>query len=337
MYLRSEFKFKVMDKCEVYGDAMLWVALIIRYLYMYMYMLNCTCILKNLIFLISGTHDSAGSSISIQNDISPDTSEEVKAAISFMGDCGKEIIYRWSVTQNLTITQQLNHGIRYFDLRVALHKKKGTFNYVHGLYGAEVKPILEEVNTFLDAHSQEVVILDFNHFYDMEESDHHKLLGIITDVFGAKLCPLLNMESVTLEMLWENQLQVLVFYQNDAVKENLQFWPANAIRSPWANTTNISDLMSFMDKHYKEGRVADIFYVWQGVLTPGTNTVLMHLCSSLKDCLCNKVPPLFVPWLKDKHIGKNGISICIMDFAESLEFIQTVISLNKWAMVFLWK
>ena len=34
----------------------------------------------------------------------------------------KDLIYRWSVTQNLNVTQQLQLGIRYFDMRVAFTK-----------------------------------------------------------------------------------------------------------------------------------------------------------------------------------------------------------------------
>ncbi|KAK3103987.1 hypothetical protein FSP39_023435 [Pinctada imbricata] len=278
---------------------------------------------------IPGSHDSASYSLNAKNDIAPDTSPEIQALISVMGDCGKEIIYRWSLCQNITITQQLNHGIRYLDLRVCSHKKKKTLNFIHGLYGDEVKPVLNDINQFLDKHRKEIVLLDFNHFYCMDQSDHTELMDMIQDVFGSKLCPLLDMESATLESLWENQLQVIVFYQNDAAKDNHFFWPATSIRSPWANTSQLSNLMSFLESNYKEGHPDDIFYVWQGVLTPTTETVVMHFCSSLKDCLCNKVDPIFVSWLKDKRRGKNGITICNMDYVETPDYIPTILSLNK--------
>ena len=31
----------------------------------------------------------------------------------------REMVYRWSKTQDLTVAEQLNHGIRYLDLRIA--------------------------------------------------------------------------------------------------------------------------------------------------------------------------------------------------------------------------
>lgn len=243
------------------------------------------------------------------------------------GEMGKSVMKQWSVTQNLTFKEQLEHGIRYFDLRVASKKHQDDLRYLHSLYGPSVKDSLQEIQTFLDSHPKEVVILDFNHFYEMNEKHHENLIELVTDKFESKMCPHLDMDSVTLSMMWESGLQVIVFYQNNFIRDNMMFWPASSIKAPWANTADIHDLMTFLDSRFKSGRPLDEFHVTQGVITPGTGMIMSHLNSSLQ-AMTEKVAPRIVVWLKDKKIGSQGINICMIDFVEKADFISNVISLN---------
>ena len=97
------------------------------------------------------------------------------------------VIYNWSVTQHLTAEQQLDAGIRYFDLRVSRHKASGNLLFSHGLYGADVISCLEAIKKFLDEHKKEVVILDFNHLYEMEFVHHISFITNIKNIFGNKI------------------------------------------------------------------------------------------------------------------------------------------------------
>jgi hypothetical protein len=38
---------------------------------------------------------------------------------------GKELVYRWSVTQAQTIREQLQSGIRYLDIRISYNDSQG--------------------------------------------------------------------------------------------------------------------------------------------------------------------------------------------------------------------
>lgn len=82
-----------------------------------------------------------------------------------------------------------NSGIsnfRYFDLRIAT---KGSELYsCHALYGMNIIDALQIINRMLDTHSTEVVILDFQHFYNLAYSDHSYLISQIYFIFGHKLC-----------------------------------------------------------------------------------------------------------------------------------------------------
>ena len=137
------------------------------------------------------------------------------------------------------------------------------------------------------------------------------------------------MESVTLETLWESNLQVIVFYHSEFATENHQFWPGNYIPSPWPNVCNISKMLQFLSTNYARGRPQGTFYVTQGILTADTGFLIKHFMSSLRNMLCGKVVKPFVDWLQAKKAGANGINICIMDFIEDNDYITTVIALNN--------
>lgn len=262
------------------------------------------------------------------SQVAPDQPREIQAVVHMFGAPGRDVIHRWSVTQTLTVEQQLNSGIRYFDIRISRHTGSGKVCFIHGLHGADVIPCLEDMKKFLSNHPKEIVILDFNHLYEMEAGHHASLLQAITEIFGNKICPFLNMECLSLEMLWESELQVIILYHNEAVSENPFFWSGSFIKSPYTNSTDISHLLSFLDKHKKENDDSERFFCWQGILTPCAQTIISHFSGSLKDVLASKLAPFFVTWVKNgKSINcKHGIFI--MDFVEMADFISCVIDLN---------
>ena len=237
-------------------------------------------------------------------------------------------MYNWSKAQSLDYSQQLEAGVRYLDLRVSVMAGIEDLYLVHGLYSQKVKDMAEAVNQFLQKHPKEVVLLDFNHFYGLTDQHHRACLQMLMDVFGQKLCPYLDVDSLTLSMLWENNLQVVAFYQDSVAMENLMFWPSTSITSPWANTPKTKNLLKFLDQNYEKKRDMSQFYVSQGVLTPDAVTVTTHLFSTLKALCSDKCGLPFVHWLQGKKSGPNGINICIIDFAHLFDYIPVVLKLN---------
>ena len=241
----------------------------------------------------------------------------------------KDIVYRWSTTQTLSITKQLLSGIRYFDLRITKKPKSEDTFFLHGLYGEKVETELVAIRSFLKDHPKEVVLLDCNHFYCMNEFDHKQCLSMFLEILGDVMCPYLDMNSVTLETMWKNKLQVLVFYHCDIIREYLQFWPGSSMPSPWANTDNATKLIRFLDHNYSTGRDKDTFYVSQGILTPDDTYVVRNMTKSLRECLSAPFAPHFAEWVKTKRAGQQYLNICLFDFVEMAHCIPTVIALNK--------
>lgn len=215
------------------------------------------------------------------------------------GNAAKNIVFNWSVTQGLGFKQQLCAGIRYLDLRVAEEKdiEPNDLYFTHGLLGGKIQPGLQEIASFLEEHKQEVVILDFNHFYKMNKTTHEQLYQLIVQTFGSKLCPFISpsewQDKLTLSNLWQNNKQVIAFYQSDSAKEHGELWPQLAIRSPWPNTCDLSKMISYLEENYRTRHQmpspTNMFYVCQGVLTPDFPYMVSHFMGNLKTDLAEKV------------------------------------------------
>jgi hypothetical protein len=204
------------------------------------------------------------------------------------------------------------------------------YHFSHGLYGNSIRHHLAEISDFISTHAAEVVLIDFNHFYDMHADDHTTLLDIIQEVFINKLCPRMSIGDVTLNRLISASHQVVVFYHHDAVTSFPLLWPGHMIPSPWPNVTSSRELIQKLDDNYGKGKPRDMFHVTQGILTPSTGHVVAHSARSLKTTLCSRAASAFVDWLRTKSPGDaTGVNVCLMDFVEMSDFIPTVINLNK--------
>ena len=150
---------------------------------------------------------------------------------------------------------------------------------------------------------------------------------MLQDTFDSKISPYVHdIHDVTLNTLWGKQ-QVLIFYHHEETTGD--FWPGNAIPSPWANTTDPENLLKFLEEKYKENRDMKLFHVTQGILTPNAELILEHLFSSLKRQCAEKCNPKFVKWLEEKGAGSGGINVCIMDYVEMCNYVPIILQLNQ--------
>lgn len=278
---------------------------------------------------IPGSHDSFSFWVDEKSPVGPDQAMSIKrlARISLV----KKLMKKWSVTQSLTFKEQLESGIRYFDLRVS--SKPGEpgheVYFIHGLFGIKVWDGLMEMNTFLVHHRKEVVFLDFNHFYAMNYEHHAHLISMLQEIFGAKLCEIACVENVTLAYAWERNYQVLIFYHHSLSHEYTFLWPGNTMPAPWANTTNVCKLIQFLESTLEERSKHGAFHVSQAILTPRVKTILRGLKAGLKNTLVHRNLPVILNWVKDQKPGVKGINIITSDFVELTDFAETVIGLNR--------
>ncbi|XP_688423.2 PI-PLC X domain-containing protein 2 isoform X1 [Danio rerio] len=279
---------------------------------------------------VPGSHDSFSFWVDEQAPVGPDQKAYVKHLAAIFRFLAKKVMKKWSMTQNLTFREQLEGGIRYFDLRVSSKPGEAGHEiyFIHGLFGHKVRDGLNDINNFLNIHKKEVVFLDFNHHYAMGEEHHRYLIKMLQDVFGHKLCRIDVVEEITLNYLWENRYQVLVFYHHPSAEGCPVMWPGSKIPAPWANTTDTTKLIQFLETTLGERAKYGSFHVSQAILTPRVKTIARGLVQGLRNYLVERNLPTIMTWVEAQKPGKDGVNIITSDFVELVDFANTVIKLN---------
>ncbi|XP_067848360.1 PI-PLC X domain-containing protein 2 [Heptranchias perlo] len=279
---------------------------------------------------VPGSHDSFSFWIDEKSPVGPDQPVVVRHLAGIFRSLWKRMMKKWSVTQSLTFGEQLEAGIRYFDLRVSTKPgEEDELYFIHGLFGSKVSDGLMEINNFLTAHSKEVIFLDFNHYYAMQDSNHAYLIRMLKETFGSKLCRAKLVEEITLQYLWEHKYQVLVFYHHPMAHDFPFLWSGHKMPAPWANTTDAQKLVQFLETTLSERAMRGTFHVSQAILTPQAKTVIRGLIVGLRDSLVARNLPIIMNWVKCQKPGVNGVNIITSDFVELVDFATTVIELNN--------
>ncbi len=132
---------------------------------------------------IPGSHDSGTSSIGGPNEPNTWLSPDHPAALTFVL---KATVINYAVAQGTNMKTQLEHGVRYLDFRVSpLGDSNTSFRCVHSIYGDDVESSLRDIRDFLRDHPKEIVVLDFQHFFNMNSKARwSNLVGLITRYLG---------------------------------------------------------------------------------------------------------------------------------------------------------
>lgn len=176
-------------------------------------------------------------------------------------------VRRWAKTQRATTLEQLDMGIRYFDLRVGEEDNK--LYYTHGLFAMEVFEPLYEIKLFLLKHPQEVIIIDFQHFYQLQVWNHMQLHNQLLQVFEGMLFSSNdgNLQDFTLNRCISLGRQILIIYRRCPIQLPAEFWPSNMFPNPWPNVASCKKLTEYLTNSLDTRRSWQ-GYVSQCVITP---------------------------------------------------------------------
>lgn len=210
------------------------------------------------------------------------------------------IVRRWAITQHLNAAEQLEAGVRYFDLRFSIKRSAGQkqFYFVHGLFAEAVQIPFMEILHFLKQHPREFIIFDCQHFYEFDYEDYRNLCDEIQMVFGNRIYGRLDgsLELLSLEMAERMKKQVgialgidivllslffsflfvqlLVIFRNDTYIPD-DFWPSHYWPTPWPDQYRVKNLETFLEDSL-HARSYDSGYVTQCVLTPPTHFIVLR-------------------------------------------------------------
>lgn len=274
---------------------------------------------------LPGSHDSGTATITANSAFAPDS--------SWWHQFAPGTVANWARSQSRTIAQQLADGIRYFDLRVAPAAAGGGFVLVHAMEGERVDAALAAVAAFLRANPFEIVILDFNHFFNMTAELHNQLVGLITGTLGvATIAPPARRPTVTPRDLWAGTERVIVAYADDATVDRFptvlwrrQEGATSTIAAPFPDTNDIDTLHTFLTDRLAVRRM-DRFFVLQGILTPGVQQIASW--TSLEQWATDVTNPAVRGWAVNEWAARQP-NIIMVDFYERNDIAGTVIDMNR--------
>ena len=94
---------------------------------------------------IPGSHNSGAYWIDENGPLASNQPDLVRTLVENW-EPARAIIKKYSITQTLDVLEQLNHGVRHLDIRVAVFN--GSFHVYHGFYGKTLHFVLQQVKQF---------------------------------------------------------------------------------------------------------------------------------------------------------------------------------------------
>ncbi|XP_001365450.1 PI-PLC X domain-containing protein 1 [Monodelphis domestica] len=278
---------------------------------------------------IPGSHDAMTYCLNKKSPISQNQSKLLQMLNKVIPCITRPIILKWSTTQAMNITEQLDAGIRYFDLRIAhmIDGSEKNLHFVHLIYTtALVEDTLTDISEWLQNHPKEVVILACRNFEGMTDELHQYLVTCIKNIFGKMLCP--RGEMLTMNQLWRHGYRVIVSYEDEiSVQRHEELWPG--ISYWWGNKVKANDLICYLESMKESGRPDELFVA--GInLTENFQYILAHPSESLKKMTFLNLPCLYA-WVRKQCPGPGTkcTNIIAGDFIGADSFVSDVIALNQ--------
>lgn len=293
--------------------------------------LNGDMLLRNV--AIPGTHDSGTYGITPFSPIGEDLPSYVPVIQGLVGPLGlaaNPVIALWSIAQGQTFYQQLVGGIRYFDLR--LQYANGAFNFVHGLVGAPLSDLTTMVTQFLaqPGFGNEIIILDFQHVFNISGSAVTDLMTTLTDSFSTLMIPSSMGTGASLSDIWNTSGRLVVLYPDDTVVANYDFlWSrTTSIEDVWPDDQTLTDL--YNDLNAQLPYTGSELFVLQGVITPNASLITSGILGSGPGsllALAQQTNPNLNSWISSNWASQT-LNIVISDWYGLTNFAATVIANN---------
>lgn len=162
--------------------------------------------------LLPGTHDSASYGAAAENGLSPHSGDLLVGLWDLPGaeepGGSRERVVGWARTQDRTLREQLDDGIRYLDVRVTV--RDGELLTWHSVYSVPLSTALDDVVAFSVAHPRELVVVQFG--LDLQAQDYPDFGDALTRprADGVSFCDRLIDEdaaaaTLSLDTLWTSE------------------------------------------------------------------------------------------------------------------------------------
>jgi streptogramin lyase len=222
---------------------------------------------------------------------------DIFGVLDFVRAAASDITSWWARTQRASFPTQLEDGIRYFDLRV--QQVGGSYYCVHSLLGANLEDLFTGIQDLYGnpASSHEILFLDFQHTFDMDNASFVALLKTVLRDRNGNSLMIPRGADLTLNSIWATDQRIVVFFDDDAtVAAHPELWYSSSSRtspqifSPWPNTNDPQVLFDFLsqplDIYVDAARKSGTFVVLQSLSTEGFVNVASSIEAHVDNALC---------------------------------------------------
>lgn len=290
--------------------------------------------LKNL--TLPGTHDS-GTYFLTDTPMPGDKSEfwTVLYELADLLDKDVGLVAKdWAQSQDQDFYQQMQGGIRYFDLRAGWQSLTQTWVTFHFVEGYPVQYLLGNISQYLKDYPSEIVVVEMSHFDGFPtENAIESLKQMVLNTLGPFLQPVDLNFSFTVNQMITTGKRALVTMASGF--DNTIIWPPSTFYGSYADSPDIKKMIDYNNKTVELFMSQD----WPGqlfqiswTLTPDTNTVLdtvipwkPHTLIQLAD-YGNIALPSFYTEMK-KYGWRMG-NILLIDHYEKSNILQVVWGFN---------
>ena len=290
--------------------------------------------LKNI--TLPGTHDSGTyylTDVPMPGDQSRIEEALFKLAEKLNEDVAK-VTKKWAQSQDKTFYQQMQGGIRYFDLRSGWNRTTKQWVTFHFLEGTNVRFLLQNITQYLIDFPKEIVVVEMSHFEGYPtKADVTQLVNMVQDILGPFLYPADYSLNFTINQMISSGKRAIVTMESGF--DNKTLWYGNAIYNTYADTADLTQMIAYNNKTvqaYMNGSHPDQYFKISWTLTPDEKVILDSLepwrtqsLIALADT-ANKALPSFY-----NAISKNGWrmgNILIIDHFEKSSIMTVVWAMN---------
>ena len=200
-----------------------------------------------------GAHDAFTSRMSIFSSVDELSAESIQTG--FTGFLIKGFSYRQSKTQVSDVTELLDKGVRYFDIRLTYNKDKSMWMTSHTYFSTPFIDILNDISDFLGNHPGEFLVLDIQHvngvdYFDLSTFNEIKTLFDESGVLDYAYSEDSNaIKDITYSEITSNGTKAGVVILSKYEETDPLFYSyQSGIRSAWANTDDQASLYTFINQ-----------------------------------------------------------------------------------------
>ncbi len=248
----------------------------------------------------------------------------------------KNVIEKWTLTQEYTVYNQLLLGIRNLDLRLACIDD--IFYLAHTYICDKFDTVLGDIVRFLQEHPKEILFLRFRSDYEnratMTKERNDQVLDKVHALLGSYLIPRTTDNSFpTLGNVLSGSGRIILYYRGNCTRRDY-VWSRHYVHGGWTTTTKVSTKLTFLANELKKMKRTNRNLNELGfTLTPGTwnivsGVILPCIAPNGLHYLAQEIQATLPVFINDNQTESPKISAITTDFP-TVEFISNVININK--------